>query len=121
MRNFFELYNLKNLINEPTCYKDTATPSSIDVMLISKKGSFQTSKMTISVLKRYVKKAPLIKKLWNYGKVIKGNNPPFMNKNLSKAFMHRSKLENKFNKYPTEINKELHKKQKNYCVNLDNL
>ena len=41
-----------------------------------------------------------------------------MNKNLSKAFMHRSKLKNKFNKNPSEINKDLYRKQRNYCVNL---
>ena len=38
-------------------------------------------------------------------KCIRGNNAPFMNKTLCKAFMHRSKLKNKFNKIPTEDNK----------------
>ena len=46
--------------------------------------------------------------------VIRGN----MNKILSKAFMHRSKLKHKFNKSPSEIDKELYRKQRNYCVNL---
>ena len=41
-----------------------------------------------------------------------------MNKTLSKAFMHRSKLKNKFNKNPTNKNRELYKKQRNYCVSL---
>ena len=31
-------------------------------------------------------------------KVVGGNNTPFMNKILSKAFMHRSKLKNRYNK-----------------------
>ena len=31
------------------------------------------------------------------------------------AIMHRSKLKNKFNKYPAEINNMLYKKQRNYC------
>ena len=39
-------------------------------------------------------------------KLIRGNNAPFMNKILSKAFMHRSKLKNNFNKIPTEANKK---------------
>ena len=54
----------------------------------------------------------------NKTKIIRGNNAPFMNKTLSKAFMHRSKLKNIFNKCPTEINQQLYKKQRNFCVNL---
>ena len=30
--------------------------------------------------------------------IIRGNNAPFMSKDLSKAFMKQSKLENKYNK-----------------------
>ena len=45
-------------------------------------------------------------------KVIRGNNAPFMNKSLSKAFMHRSKLKNRFNKDSTDINRRLYKKQR---------
>ena len=51
-------------------------------------------------------------------KVVRGNNAPFMNKVLSKAFMQRSKLKNNFNKNPTELNERLYKKQRNLCVNL---
>ena len=43
---------------------------------------------------------------------IRGNNAPFMNKTLCKAFIHRSKLKNTFNKIPTEDNKRLYKKQR---------
>ena len=43
MKQFCDMYNLKNLINEPTCYKNIDNPSSIDVMLTNKKGSFQNS------------------------------------------------------------------------------
>ena len=45
-------------------------------------------------------------------KVIRGNNAPFMNKSLSKAFMHRSKLKNKLNKDPSDINRDIYKKTK---------
>ena len=45
-----------------------------------------------------------------------GNNAPFMNKTLSKAFMHRSKSKNQFNKNTTEETKKNHHKQINYCV-----
>ena len=48
---------------------------------------------------------------------LRGNNAPFMNKTLSKAFMHRSRLKNNYNKNPTGANKTLYKKQRNYCAN----
>ena len=51
-------------------------------------------------------------------KMVRGNNAPFMNKTLSKAFMHRSKLKNRYQKNPTEKNKTLYKKQRNFCVSL---
>ena len=43
-----------------------------------------------------------------------------MNKTLSKAFMQRAKLKNRYNKNPTELNHLHFKKQRNYCVNLLN-
>ena len=51
-------------------------------------------------------------------KVVRGNNAPFMNKTLSKAFMQRSRLKNKLNKDPTEMNKSKYKKHRNFCLNL---
>ena len=51
-------------------------------------------------------------------KFIRGNNAPFMNKTLSKAFMQRAKLKNKYYKVPTEENNLLYKRQRNYCSNL---
>jgi len=51
-------------------------------------------------------------------KVLRANNAPFMNRTLSKAFMHRSKLKNKYNKLPTEENKNSYKKYRNFCVSL---
>ena len=51
-------------------------------------------------------------------KVLRGNNAPFMNKIFSNAIMNRSKLKNKFNKNPTELNKSLYNIQRNYCINL---
>ena len=67
MQNFCELYNLENLIKQPTCYKNPTNPSSIDVMLTNTENSFQNSKaietglsdhhkMIITVLKTYTKK-----------------------------------------------------------------
>ena len=51
-------------------------------------------------------------------KFIRGNNAPFTNKTLSKAFMQRAKLKNRYNKNPTEVNHLHFKKQRIYCVNL---
>ena len=63
----------------------------------------------MTVLGKY---APMKKKM------VRGNNAPFMNKILSKAFMHRSKLKNNYNKNPTEENKTLYNRQRNFSVNL---
>ena len=40
IKNFCETYNLVNLINEPTCYKNKSNPFSIDVILTNCKNSF---------------------------------------------------------------------------------
>ena len=174
MRDFCDTYNLENLIKEPTCFKSTENPSSIDVMLTNAKNSYQNSKaietglsdhhkMTVSVLKTFfLKKEPtqityrsykkfvaadfrndLANSLQNHEgekmtyekfheifmhilnshapsklRFVRGNEQPFMNKVLSKAFMHRSKLKNLYNKNSTEINKTNYKKQRNFCVSL---
>ena len=51
-------------------------------------------------------------------KIIRANTVPFMNKNLSKHVMTRSRLKNKFNKDPYIVNEIAYKKQRNLCVNL---
>ena len=66
------MYKLKNLINEPTCYKNVNNPSTIDVILTNRKRSFHGSfaletglsdhhKLIITVLKtEFEKKDPLV-------------------------------------------------------------
>ena len=173
MNVFCETYNLKNLISEPTCYKNVQSPTLIDLILTNKPNSFQSSKcietgisvfhkMTVSILNVHFKKlSPTKLKYRNYKQIAfkdelktslgssgldtityknfkniftdklnkhapvkeksrRGNNAPFMNKTLSKAFMHRAKLKNKYNIDPTEENHAQYKKQRNYCVNLLN-
>ena len=67
---FCQLYNLENLIKQPTCYKNAGNPTNIDVILTNKKEFFENSfvietgisdhhKMVITVLKVYVKKQSL--------------------------------------------------------------
>ena len=51
-------------------------------------------------------------------KYIRANNSPFMNNDLSKAIMVRSKLRNKFLKLKTNESREAYKTQRNYCVSL---
>ena len=43
MNEFCDVYILKNLIKEPTCYKNLQNPSSIDVILTNKYRNFQNS------------------------------------------------------------------------------
>ena len=51
-------------------------------------------------------------------KYIRGNQSPFMNKDIRKAIMTRTRLRNGFLKEPTPMNKLAYKKQRNYCVSL---
>ena len=67
MKDFCETYNLTNLITDPTCFKSINNPSCIDVMLTNRNSCFENSmvvetglsdfhKMTITVMKKYLKK-----------------------------------------------------------------
>ena len=67
MSEFLQLYNLKNLINTPTCYKNPVKPSCIDLILTNRPKTFHSScaietglsdfhKMTVSVMKTYFQK-----------------------------------------------------------------
>ena len=69
MNEFCNLYNLTNLVLEPTCYKNQNNPSCIDLILTNRPKSFQNTitvetglsdfhKMTVSVLKTFFKKGP---------------------------------------------------------------
>ena len=49
---------------------------------------------------------------------VRGNHSPFLNKNLSKAIMLRTKLRNIFLQNRTEENKFRYTKQRNLCITL---
>ena len=62
MVDFLSLFGLKNLITEPTCFKNATNPSCIDLIITNRPKSFQHSKvmetgisdfhkLTITVLK----------------------------------------------------------------------
>ena len=64
---FCDVFNLRNLITEPTCFKNPENPRSIDVILTIKLRSFQNNnvietglsdhhKLVITVMKSFVKK-----------------------------------------------------------------
>ena len=52
-------------------------------------------------------------------KMIRGNQGPFMTKQLSKAIMNRSKLRNRYIKWPSRENVLVYKKARNTCNNLN--
>ena len=49
-------------------------------------------------------------------KILRGNDSPFMNKELRKAIYTRSRLRNRYFKNPTKENETPYKKQRNKCV-----
>ena len=67
LNDFCSLYNFKNLIKEPTCYKNPLNPSCIDLIITNRPNSFQDTngieaglsdfhKLTISLMKMFLKK-----------------------------------------------------------------
>ena len=174
MNVFCATYNLKNLVNEPTCFKNAENPSCIDLILTNKPSFFQKTsvietgisdfhKLTITMLKSsFIKQVPKILKYRNFKrfnieyfrndllyeiskidfhnvnreevetlfmmtlnthapmktKYIRANNSPFMNNELSKTIMVRSRLRNKYLKLNTVESRDAYKKQRNHCVSL---
>ena len=51
-------------------------------------------------------------------KIVRGNNADFMNKELQKAIMKRSRLKNKFNRLKSNENWEEFRKQRNLCTKI---
>ena len=52
-------------------------------------------------------------------KKARGNDAPFMTMELSKTIMNRSKLRNRYTKWPSRENFLAFKEQKNICKNLN--
>ena len=50
MKQFLELYGLKNLVRENTCFKSLNNPSCIDLILTNSQGSFQNTNVISSGL-----------------------------------------------------------------------
>ena len=88
MNNFCSLYNLKNLIKSPTCFKNPDNPTYIDLILINKHRSFQNTsvietglsdfhRLTITVMRVNFQKQ--IPKVLNYRNYKLFNNELFRN------------------------------------------
>ena len=71
MKNFCQIYNFKNLLDKPTCYKNPTNPSCVDLILTNRTRSFQNSctfetglsdfhKMTLTLPKSSFAKVPRV-------------------------------------------------------------
>ena len=164
--DFCEIYSLKNIFREKTCFKNPSNPSCIDLIITNRPKGFQNSmvietglsdfhKMCITVMKmQYSKQKPtiihyrkfkdfnndsfindlqtLLTKSFNEEAIpfqalresvkhpmIQGaNQAPYMNKNLSKEIMKRSRLRNKFLNTGSHLDRKAYNKQRNYVVSL---
>ena len=86
LKEFCNLYSLKNLIKKPTCFKDPGKPKVVDLLLTNKTRSFcncdthvarlsSFHNLTLTLLKTYFKKqAP---KMINYQNCKNFSNEPF--------------------------------------------
>ena len=171
MEEFCLLYDIKNLVKKPTCFKSETNPSCIDLILTNRVSSFQNTctvetglsdfhHLVVTVMKtKFKKKPPIIKKYRNFKfyngfnylndinrymagkdpyqmshdtfvnslisildkhapiktKYVRGNEQPFMTKELRKEHMKRTRLLNKYRKNRTEENETAYKRQRNYC------
>ena len=70
LNDFCSSYNFKNMIKEPTCYKNPLNPSCIDLIITNRPNSFQDTnvietglsdfhKLTISVMKMFLRNTAL--------------------------------------------------------------
>ena len=78
MKDFCESYNLRNLIKEPTCFKNLENPSTIDLILTNRPKSFLNCtavevglsdhhKLVMCTMRSYFpKQAPILVKYRNY-------------------------------------------------------
>ena len=77
-KTFVEIYKLRNLVEQPTCFKSPENPECIDLMLTNKPLGFKNTyvieiglsdfhKMIVAVMKMHFPKMnPQIVSYWNY-------------------------------------------------------
>ena len=142
MKEFCSLNGLKNLINEPTCYKNSEKPTCIDLILTNQPTLLKRSTvvetrlsdfhlLTVTEFKMSFRKCkPHIityRNDKNYDNdafrseiltFCSFNEGPFMTKELHNATMKRSRYRNKFLKDKSETSRENYKIQRNLCKKL---
>ena len=113
MKSFCENYNLKSLAKQATCYKNPNKSTCIDLILTNVPRMFQGTRFLA-----YFKVHTLNSFAPRKRKYARGNQMPFLSKNLSKEIITRSRLRNKYLKHKTEENRLLYTQQRNKCVSL---
>ena len=97
MQEFLHCFSIKNLVKEPTCFKNVQKPTCIDLILTNRKSMFQHTKvvetglsdfhkMTVTVLKTSFKKSP--PKCITYRDLKKFNRLEFENELYSVLFSY---------------------------------
>ena len=135
MTVFCDTYDLKCLIKEPTCYKNpeksTLHRSHFDKQcemfqnhryrdeltqklsnIVSENNNIRLNEFLSICMDTLDQFAPCKQKY------TRGNHFPFMNKNISKEILKRTRFQNQFLKNRTDENKIRYTKQRNYCVSL---
>ena len=62
MQEFCESYFLENMVKKPTCFKNPAKPTCIDLIITNKPGMFQNAKTYETCLSDFHKLVVSIKK-----------------------------------------------------------
>ena len=171
LEDFLHEFHAKNLVKEPTCYKNPDNPSCVDLFITNRTGSFMKTtavstglsdfhKMVVTVMRTtFPKTGPLTVRFRDFckydstafgidldrrmrnqpvnydtlekifletldlhapqkSKVVRANHKPYVSKEMRKAIMLRSQLQNLMYAHNTIEYKNAFKHQKNYCNRL---
>ena len=123
MDEFLQVYNLKNLVKTPTCFKNPVKPTCIDLLLTNKPKCFQNTsvletdlsdchKMTVTVLKiHFPKQKP---KIINYRDYRTFSNEEFCTSILSHANVMETQDINSFQELCINLLNSIAPKKKKY-------
>ena len=124
LNDFCDIYNLKNLVKEPTCFKSPDNPSCIDLFLTNRQRTFQCTttietgisdfhKLVVTVLKTFHKKQrPKIIHYRNYKNIEKDNFREDLKKELLKFDITNAPLSKRNDTVLSVLDKHTPKKLK---------
>ena len=124
MTEFCDTYNLKNLVKDPTCFKNAQNPTSIDMNLTNRSEDFRASccietgisdfhKMVISILYAdYKKIKPTKVKYRNYKKFNIGHFKAELTQSLRTYELENIKYDEFKETFVGILNKHAHMKEK---------